>query len=165
MKKRRCIELAYGLLGISAATGVQIDPGMYADALVMLNSMMAKYSGQSVRVGYNLAPESSDDQNQEMGTPDTLDEPFYYQLAVRLAPTIGKQLNPAQLAIAQAGEVALQAWSGSRNIPQMQFSRQTPVGGGNKPYRTMPGQYMQPQYPIGITGGTDLDANGEPLTQ
>lgn len=163
MKKRRAVEMAYAMLGISAATGIQLQPEQYTDGLTMLNAMMTSYSGQGQRVGYNARSEATNDQNEELGTPDTLDEAVYSNLAIRLSVTIGKSLTPGQLAIAQKGELALYAWVGSRNMPRMQYTRQTPTGAGNKPYRNMPGQFMQPRDHIGITGGTNLSANGETL--
>lgn len=147
--KDQLIRKAYSKLGMGAA--FNIDSDEVAEALSTLDSMMATWNGNGIRLGYSL-PSSPDDSDpsDDSGLPDTANEAVYLNLAIRLAPDIGKAMAPdAKLAAMQCYNQLLRAAA----FPQAQFVRRLPAGAGNKPIRS--GRTFLPESAEPLLAGDD----------
>jgi hypothetical protein len=87
--KRALIELAYEEIGM-ASYAFDIQPDQFTLAVRRLNAMMAEWSAKGIRVAYNGPGGIAD----ESGIPDWAQQAVYTNLALSLAPTIGKTVSP-----------------------------------------------------------------------
>lgn len=133
--KRQFVTAAFEEIGV-AVYEFDLQPEQLQSALRRLDSMMAFWNGKGIRVGYPL-PSSPDDSSldQETEVPDRFNESIISNLAIRLAPSMGKVINPATTTTAQHALDALMARAampGERQLPSG-----TPAGAGYK--ATSPG--------------------------
>lgn len=120
---------------ISLAPDVfNVAPEQIQRALRSLDAMMATWNGKGIRLGYPL-PSSPDDSqlDQDSGIPDSANEAVFLNLAIRIAPGVGKQVSVDTRASAKAGYDVLLARAA---FPPQQPSKTLPSGAGNKPSRT-----------------------------
>lgn len=131
--KRQFVEQAFEEIGY-ANYAYDLDPGQLQGAMRRLDAMMGTWNGKGIRLGYPLpeTPESST-LDQETNVPDRANEAIYLNLALRIAPTIGKAVSPETRACAKkAYNEVLQ----NAVMPEeMQFPCTLPAGSGNKPWR------------------------------
>lgn len=128
--KLELINAAYGELGLAEYV-FDITPEEQTTALNRLDRMMATWDSKGIRIGYNLPSSASDSSiNDDAGIPDWAEEPLIANLALRLAPTVGKQVALDTRKVAREGYNALLI--GNYEIPQMQMPRQMPMGTGNR---------------------------------
>lgn len=103
-------------------------------ALVKLDSMVAMWAAKGVRIGYNFpSSQASSSLNDDSGIPDSASETVYLNLAVRMAPSYGKQLSQDTRKNARDGYDVL-LWTAAQPIEQ-QLPNTMPRGAGNKPWR------------------------------
>lgn len=130
--KRSLIEQAAGEFGIGS--GFDLSPEELQDGLTRLDRIAAQWDGQRISVGYDMGAGIEG----EAGIPDTAEQAFALELAVRWAPAFGKVVSP------DTRVAARQAWSalyGSMRLrPQMARNPALPVGAGNR------GGVLGPQY-------------------
>lgn len=110
-------------------------PEQLQSVLRRLDSMMASWNARGIRVGYPLAssPDTTDI-DQQTNVPDSANEAIYLNLAIRIAPSLGKSI---QQETKQAAKDALDSLLIQTAHPlPMQFPSTTPSGAGNKPWRT-----------------------------
>lgn len=134
ISKRSLIERGFRAIGLRKSR-FPITAEMYQDALEDMDAMLAIWnSSKGVRIGYPLptTPEDSD-LNQICSIPDIAVEPIALNLALRQAPGIGKTVSKEVSDGARDGLSALMGWCASNAIPEIQLTRQTPRGAGNKP--------------------------------
>lgn len=123
--KRDLIASALGELGLADYI-FDATPEELQDALKRLNGLAAQWDGIGIRVGYNFGS----DIDAEAGIPDTNEECFYTNLAIRMAPTFGKAVS-ADTKV--AAKVALNAMMVSRrSLPECPFPGTMPIGTGNR---------------------------------
>lgn len=131
--KRQFVEEAFGEVGYAAYV-FDLEPEQLESAMRRMDTMMASWNGSGIRVGYPIpsSPENSD-LDQETGVPDSANEAIYTNLALRIAPTIGKTVSLETKVTARAAyKVLLQRAA----MPQeQQFPTTMPAGAGNKPVR------------------------------
>lgn len=129
--KRQIIEQAYEELGL-AAMFYDLQPEQLESARRKLDTMVAGWSSKNIQIGYPLPSEAnSSDLDQETNVSDYAIEALYLNLAVKIAPSHGKNVSP---------DTKLQAGSTYRNIlcmslknpPQMKYSCALPSGAGHK---------------------------------
>lgn len=129
-------------------------------ALRRLDRMMASWDARGIRIGYNI-PASADESSlsDDCGIPDWAEEPCYTNLALRIAPTIGKQVAADTRIAARAGYRTL--LMGDYEIPQMQMPRHMPIGTGNR-RNTKNQQFFAPVDRVTTTHDATLQPSGNP---
>lgn len=131
--KRQFVEQAFEEIGYANYI-FDLEPEQLQSAMRRLDSMMATWNGKGIRLGYPIpsSPELGD-LDTETEVPDRANEAIYLNLALRVAPTVGKVVAQETKASAkQAYNEVLQ----SAIMPQeMQFPNTMPAGAGNKPWR------------------------------
>jgi hypothetical protein len=121
--KRSLIEQAAGEFGI--ASSFDLSPEELQDGLVRLDRIAAQWDGQGIRVGYNFGAGIEG----EAGIPDTAEQAFVLELAVRWAPSFGKIISQDTRVAAKQAWGALYTARGIR--PQMARNPALPLGAGN----------------------------------
>lgn len=128
--KRQFIEAAFEEIGLAGYV-FDLQPEQLNLALRRLDAMMATWNNMGIRISYPLpsSPETSS-LDAETNVPDRANEAVYTNLAVRLGPTVGKQVSQ------ETKVAAKQAFNGLLNqyaTPiEMQFPSTMPVGAGYK---------------------------------
>lgn len=119
--------------------GHQFDatPEELQGALRRMDSMMATWQARSINVGYAMPGTiGGSDVNDASGLSDTANEAVYLGLAIRIAPSFGKQISPdTRIAARNAYELLLLPSA----QPQTQQFPAMPMGAGN---RTQQGRYF-----------------------
>lgn len=132
--KRDLFEMAFeecGLPGYSFTA----QPNEIASALRRLDATMRELEVRGIRIGYNFPPEvGASDPDDPALIPDYAITGVAGQLALKIAPGLGKTLSPEQKRGAGQSFVAMQA--ASSVVPELRMPRTTPWGSGNKPYGT-----------------------------
>lgn len=124
--KRQIVSKAYAELGIGSWE-FDLQPDEIQDSIDRLDSMMALWSSQGIRVGYNG---TSDDPDAETGLPDVAIEAVRTNLALRIAPMLGKQVSGDTRMAASESLSYLTAYF--MQVPQRQFPNTLPLGAGNR---------------------------------
>lgn len=128
--KRQVVVQAYEEIGY-ASYEYDLEPEQLQSALRRLDAMVATWNGRGINIGYIL-PDSPE--NSELATetevPDWAAEALYLNLAIRLAPIVGKGLSIETKALAKAAymEVLRQ----SAQPIKMQSIPTLPLGAGHK---------------------------------
>lgn len=131
--RRQFVEAAFEEMGMAAYT-FDITPQMLESASRRLDAMMATWNARGIRIGFPLPLSPQDtDLDTETGVPDAANEAIITNLAIRIAPSFGKQVSPMTMATAKTAYDALQARFST--VDEMQFPRNMPAGAGNKPWR------------------------------
>lgn len=131
--KQQFIVQAFNQIGISSYEFDQ-SPSEYELALQVLDSMMASWNANGIRIAYPLPNSPSDSYlSQNSFVPDAANEAIYTNLAIRLAPSYGKAASQDLLSAAKSSYATL--CGRFNNIPIMQFPSTTPAGAGNKWWR------------------------------
>jgi hypothetical protein len=128
--KRQFIEAAYEEIGYATYTH-DLQPEQLEAAMRRMDAMLATWNAKGIRIGYPIptSPENSD-LDQETNVPDKANEAIYTNLAIRIAPTIGKTASAETKRAAKTGYDALLALSVKPE--QMQLPSNMPTGAGNK---------------------------------
>lgn len=150
--KRALISEAFSELGL-AGSEFDLSPEEQQTALRRLDSMIAAWEEDGIRLGYLLPTSPQDsDPDDDSGIPDTAAETVYLQLAIRLSPGYGKALNAVTRKTAVEGYARLLRRASV--VPPM--SRPSmPAGAGNRRYGRSP--FLPPQ--IIRPAGFDQDGN------
>lgn len=160
--KREIVLQAYSELGL-AEYNFDLSPDELNTARKRLDRMMAQWETK-VQTGYFLPSNPGDsDLDDESGLPDGVIDPAATNLAVLLAPGLGKQLAPATLVAANNGYKSVLAQFAQ--IPRMQYPDNLHVGSGNKPLPGVGNNYFQPEDQITVNqnGPTWDNSEGDPF--
>lgn len=127
--KRQIVEAAMAEIGL-ASYSFDLMPEQVEAALRRLDSMMAEWNARGLRLGYSV-PDSPDlsDIDADSGLPDSAWEAAITNLAIRIAPSYGKSVNPATMTTARHAFntlMARAAFPAEMKLPAM------PAGAGNK---------------------------------
>ena len=127
--KRQYAEDALMELGIASYV-FDLEASQVESAVRRLDTMMAEWNGRGIRLGYPL-PSSPGDTvlAVDAGVPDSAHDAIITNLAIRLAPSYGKQVSNETRATARHGFNTLLARAAYP--PQMQLPSM-PAGAGNK---------------------------------
>jgi len=130
--KRQFIEAAFEEIGYASYT-FDLQPEQLEAAMRRLDSMMATWNGKGIRLGYPIPsiPENSN-LADESGVPDSANEAIYTNLAIRIAPTVGKSIPPETREAAKRAYNVLLARA--TMPPEKQLPGGMPAGAGNKPW-------------------------------
>ena len=144
-KKQFCEE-AFGELGY-ANYDFMLSDDQLKIALRKLDAMMATWNFKGIRVSYPL-PDSPEDSSLDTKTdvPDSANEAIYTNLAIRLAPSIGKVASrDTKVSAKLAYNTLLGLFTEPNN---MQFNK-LPSGQGNKSWRQTNGTFLpSPEDPL-----------------
>ncbi len=131
--KRQFVTQAFDALGYASHL-YDLDPAQLQSALRQLDAMIATWNGRGIRLGYPLpsSPEKSS-LDDTTDVPDAANEAIYANLAVRIAPTVGKQVHPDLRAT--AGRAYSQLIARFAEPVEVQLPSTMPLGAGGKNYR------------------------------
>ncbi len=139
--KRQFVMAAFEEIGL-AAYAFDVQPEQFESAMRRLDAMMADWNGKGIRLGYPLpgSPENSD-LDAESQVPDSAYEAIIANLAIRIAPSYGKQVMPQTQTTARN---AYQTLLSRATMPmEQQFPATLPSGSGNKPWRLDDSPYLR----------------------
>ena len=140
--KRQFVEQAFEEIGY-ASYAYDLEPEQLESAMRRLGAMMATWNGRTIRLGYPL-PSSPEDASLEMETsvPDIANEAIYLNLAIRIAPIVGKT---ASMETKSSARDAYKELLKRAAMPhEMQFPETLPAGQGNKPWRYRDSPFIRP---------------------
>ena len=139
--KRQFVTGAFTEIGLGT-NEFDIGPDYLQIGLVRLDRMIAEWNGKGIRLGYPLpsSPENSD-LDEETRVPDVSNEAIVTNLAIRLAPVIGKSISPDTKFVAKQGYNTLLSLAAMP--PKMRMPTTLPAGAGHKPWRTYDDPYIQ----------------------
>jgi hypothetical protein len=131
--KRQFVEEAFAELGMANYT-FDLQPQQLEGAMKRLDAMMATWNAKGIRLGYPLPSSPQDsDLDTETQVPDSANEAIVANLAIRIAPQYGKQVQIDTRTTAKLGYDTLLARA---TFPlEQQFPRTLPLGAGQKPWR------------------------------
>lgn len=129
-RKRDFVLAAFEDLGI-AASSFDIQAQDLENGLRRLDAMLADWNGRGLRLGYPLpSSPSGSNLDEDTGVPDFANEAIVCNLAVRLAPSYGKNPSIATLATARTSyEGVLSRFAVP---PQKRMPGGVPMGAGNR---------------------------------
>lgn len=140
--KRQFVVQAFEEIGYAQYV-FDLEPEQLQAAARRLDSMMATWNGRGLRLGYPMPSSPEDtDLDTETGVPDAANEAIYTNLALRIAPTVGK--SPAMETKQAARSAYRQLLLKTAQPLEKQFPATMPRGQGNKPWR---GGNEDPFYP------------------
>jgi len=147
--KRQLVEAAFEEAGM-AAFAFDLTAQQMQSAITRLDSMMAAWDAtDGIRIGYNVS--ATPDPDDLSGIPDTANEAVFTGLAIRLAPSYGKQISMDTRNVFRQGFEQLKIASA---MPEpMQIPAGYPIGAGHR-YLEQP--FKLPEEP-------SLSAGGDPL--
>jgi hypothetical protein len=138
--KRQFVEAALTEIGLASYV-FDIQPEQLEYARRRLDAMMADWNGKGIRLSYPI-PASPEQGNlaEETNVPDSANEAVILNLAVRLAPSYGKQIMPDTRLLAKtAYDTVLQRATAPI---ELQFPDTLPSGAGNKYWRDADDPFM-----------------------
>jgi hypothetical protein len=151
--KRRLIEDAYGEIGL-ASYFFDLEPGMLERSLRVMDSILAEWNSEGVRIGYPLS--SNSDLDEECDIPDVAINAIVQNVALRVASSHGKPIQPSQQVWAKRAYNSLLSWAMSSSTPEVDISA-LPSGAGNKPGRAYREFMPKKQEDLSISNDNTLD--------
>ncbi len=130
--KREFVTLAFEAIGYASYV-FDLKAEQLQAALHKLDSMVASWNRRGIRLGYPLPGSPTDsDLDEETNVPDAANEAIYANLAIRLAPSVGKLASQDLKRAARESYLAL---LNQCTVPPRQQLPAMPSGAGNKPWR------------------------------
>lgn len=139
------VRSALSLLGL-AGFEFDIIPEELAAGVDFLNTMLSVWSTKGLKIPFNYAGHAED----SSGLPDSTLEAIYANLAIRLAPTYGKQVS---LEVRQIAKHGLNTLYGESAKPRTRQFDWLPAGAGNKGERFI---VPEDRYPWIVDGLSDF---------
>lgn len=131
--KRQFVTQAYEEIGY-ASYAYDLQPEQLQAGLRRLEALMSTWNGRGIRLGYPL---SSNPDNAELdvnsNVPDSANEAIYTNLAIRIAPIVGKTVSMETKQAARSAYMEL--LSRFAKPEEQQLPGTMPSGAGNKPWR------------------------------
>ena len=159
--KRQFIEAAFDEIGLAAYT-FDMQPEQYQSARRRLDAMMADWYERGILLGYPLpgSPQYASLEEQTL-VPDRANEGIILNLAVKIAPSYGKQVLPATMTGAREALNTLFIRAARPGV--MQFPQQTPAGAGNKQWGASWGPFLRPPQAddVIVEGGNEIEFDAE----
>lgn len=149
--RRQFIEQAFEEIGYASYV-YDLEPEQLESAGRRLDALVASWNGKGIRLGYPL-PSSPELANLDAETdvPDDANEAIYVNLALRIAPTVGKTVAVETKANAKMlYNLLLQ----NAALPmEQQLPKTMPAGAGHKPWRRHNDPFVrEPKDPL-LAGG------------
>ncbi len=150
--KRQFVTAALEEIGIASYV-FDVQPEQLESALRRLDAMVAEWNAKGIRLGYPLpsSPQLST-LDEETLVPDSANEAIICALAIRIAPSYGKQVMAETKTTAKLGyDILLQR----ATFPlEQQMPSTLPSGAGNKPWRVYDNPFVRPPTDP-VTAGPD----------
>lgn len=140
--KRQFVTAALEEIGLASYV-FDLQPEQLESALRRLDAMLAEWNGKGIRLGYPLpgSPQDSD-LDEPSNVPDSANEAIITNLAIRIAPSYGKQLMTETKTTAKNSYNTLLQRA---TMPmEQQLPGTMPLGAGNKPWRTYDNPFVRP---------------------
>jgi hypothetical protein len=155
--KRQFVVQAFEEIGYASYV-YDLEPEQLQAALRRLDAMVATWNAKGIRLGYPLpsSPENSD-LDTETNVPDSANEAIYTNLAIKIAPTVGKMVSQDTKATAKSAYDTLVMRAAMP--PEMQLPGTLPSGAGNKPWRYDDEYITDPSDPLLAGGDGELEFN------
>lgn len=155
--KRQFIEAAFEEIGYSSYL-YDIDTDQLQLAARRLDSLMATYNTKGIRIGYNMSSDPNNiDLDADTNVPDSANEAIFLNLAIRVAPTVGKTVSVETKTSARTAYLTL--LSNFMEHGEKQFQENTPAGAGNKPWIRRDPFLPDPKNKITVGKDSTLDFN------
>jgi hypothetical protein len=155
--KRQFVTQAFEEIGF-ASYAYDLEPEQLQAALRRLDAMIATWNTKGIRLGYPLpsTPENSE-LDTETNVPDSANEAIYTNLAIRIAPTVGKAVYvDTKIAAKAAYDALIMAFAVP---PERQLPGDMPSGAGNKPWRYDDEYLRDPTDPLLAGGDGEIEFN------
>jgi hypothetical protein len=156
--KRQFITQAFDEIGLASYV-FDLTADELESQLRRLDAMMTTWNGKGIRLGYpSPSSPSTSNMDDQTGVPDSANEAIYLNLAIRIAPSFGKQVS---METKQAAKAAYNVLLSRATLPnQMQFPGTMPSGAGNKPWELLDDPFLQnPVDPIAVGTDSILELN------
>lgn len=124
LTRRQLLTAAYGELGIS--NEFDVSPYELTQGVGKLNRMLATWTGRNIRIGYSPGTGLDD----ETGIPDVAQDTVAMNLALRLAPGVGKVPSTDLKRDARLAYLAL--LTNKVLLIPVQLPQEMPLGAGNR---------------------------------
>jgi hypothetical protein len=132
--KQDLIHQAFEEIGVAAYT-FDLSADQLQSALRQLDAMMAAWNARGLRLGYpSPSTTGGSALTDSSGLSDLAVEAVYMNLALRLAPPLGKTVSPELKANAKQSLDAL--FARAAVPPERQLPADVPAGAGNKRWRS-----------------------------
>lgn len=152
--KRQFVVQAFEEIGY-ANYDYDLQTEQLQSALRRLDAMMATWNGRTIRLGYPLPSSPQDSElSEKTNVPDIANEAVYLNLALRIAPTVGKSVSPETKVAARDAYKELLKRAAMPN--EMQYPDTLPTGQGNKSWRYRDNPFTRPS-----RDPVDAGADGE----
>jgi hypothetical protein len=153
--KRQFVVQAFDEIGLASYV-FDLTAEQLQTALRRLDAMMATWNAVGIRLAYPLPAYPQDgDLDEQTGVPDRANEAIYTNLAIKLAPSYGKQVSPDTKTAAKAAYNHLLSVAAMPDEVQMPST--LPRGAGQKPWRDADPFFPEPQNKIAVGGDGNLD--------
>lgn len=139
--KRQFVTQAFEEIGL-ASYAFDLSPAQFQSALQRLDTMMAAWNALGIRLGYPLPSNPQDsDLDEQTNVPDSSLEAIYTNLAIKLAPSYGKQVMADTKVTAKESYNTL--LSRATAPLEQQLPGTMPSGAGNKPWRVYDDPFLR----------------------
>lgn len=157
--KREVVQNAFEEVGL-ASYAFDLQPEQMQAGLRRLDNMMATWNSRGLRIGYPLTDSpAGSDLDQDTNVTDEAIEAIVSNLALRLAPILGKTVSPDTKATARSAYMAL--LSRRSTIPERLIDvNAVPAGAGTKYWRVNGDPFLQRE-DRGLTVGPDATLDFE----
>lgn len=140
--KRQFVTSALEEIGLAEYV-FDLQPQQLESGLRRLDAMMAEWNAKGIRLAYPIPSSPQDsDIDAESEVPDSANEAIICNLAIRLAPSYGKQVMPQTMATAKEGFNTLM--SRATAPLELQMPSKMPAGAGKKYWRTYNNPFLRP---------------------
>jgi hypothetical protein len=137
-----------------------ISPEQRQSAIRKMDMMMAEWGARKIRLFYPLTKSQTPDPDQETDVPDWAGEAIVTNLAVRIAPSYGKQVSPETKATARNAYTTL---CGRFSSPVEMQLPSMPKGAG---YKTTEFRYtVEPEDNVLKQVDESFDPSGGPTNE
>ena len=141
--RRQFIASAFEEIGMADYV-FDLQPEQLQGAARRLDSMLLDWNARGIRLGPNIsATVDVADLDTDMGLPDTANEAVICNLAMKIAPSYGKQVQAGTIMSAKNALNTL--YSIAASPPRMRLPATMPQGAGNKPWAWGYGPFIVPE--------------------
>ena len=158
--KQDLVRRAFEKIGLATYV-FDLVPEQLSGALQELDSMVAGWELLGIRLGYSLPSSLGDDQlSDDSGLPDWANAAVYLNLAVLIAPNVGRPITPE---LAMAAKRAYNSLLSRAVHPiEMQLPKNMPAGQGHKVWRQPSRPFLDREdHPIDAESDAQLEINAD----
>jgi len=156
--KQQLITAAFEEIGMGSAFNIQAEE--LESVLKRLDSMMAEWNVEGIRVGYPIATVGTSSLTTDTNVPDSATEAIITNLAMRIGPSFGKVIPRETKVTAKKAYGTLQMRALTQDPQSKQFPNTLPIGAGNKRYKNRNQNFMPtPTDPVDVGPDSILELN------